>query len=528
MRNILKSLVVLTIVLTSCKKNQELDHSTDPHFVNIGLQLEMTSNKKSETINSVGHNYITEGYKVGITGLLTGGDILIEDVDLNNWNYSVEVTGDIRITIWHPDFDGTIVSTDAYYGAEDQKLLTSNNSSVTAKVTLQQGYTIVEAIDGAENLIEAISINGLEAELDTYYYTAMDVDIIVNTSRGELTGNHETKLGKGYKYVIKPVGSNIELDELPLFGGTPGDGNLNPGNTVINLNNLVGDDFDARSVNENGHVSGSTKGKAVWYFAEINEDKPLAEYGFDFNIDFSEGYTVNIYLRNGTGFNAEKKTISVHNVTEFESAKADYGDWMVRSDYSEFAEGSLYQGNFILRLGFSDYTGTDLFTIKEYSIRTIEIAEPIIAEKDVYTGIGMEKASYEALANGNVKITSNGSRFNIVNSVDGNLPLTSYSLDFKITEEDSNEHFINIYLKDENGDVFNAIYQINNGGYVYIYETEEHFDSFEDLKNSKYGAYIVYRRMDDVKRGNFFYRSGGTGITNNETVIFEKFDITSN
>lgn len=178
-------------------------------------------------VKSIDHNYITDGYIIEITGAVAPGDAYHTDMDLTQ-GLTVEVSGDIQITVKHPNFYSNNVLTEAFYGIEDYPVPTGSSDVNIVPLELVQGFVMVTSDELIEPVITEVRILGLEKELNTIYYTdAANVDVIVRTDGyGNLQGNHATELGEGVQYNVTYLGDGIEFT-FPEFGD-PGDGIWNP------------------------------------------------------------------------------------------------------------------------------------------------------------------------------------------------------------------------------------------------------------------------------------------------------------
>jgi len=231
MKNIFKILVLATVVLVSSCSSDDDSNVNDPglvsHEVSIDMSLGMTSRSSFE------HNYVYDNYNISITGPnLVNGDVNLTNQNLQDYSISLQVTGDVQITVSHPDFVASDLMETAYYGIENLTLPTATEEQVTAELILVQGFTVITAINGAENLVTGITINDTTVGLDIPYYTAASsVEVLVeNTLGNTLEGSHEVVYGEGSVYTVNAVNGTINL-ELPEFED-PNDGDLNDQITV--------------------------------------------------------------------------------------------------------------------------------------------------------------------------------------------------------------------------------------------------------------------------------------------------------
>lgn len=233
MKNIFKVLVLAVVVLVSSCSSDDDSNVNDPGLVSHEVTIDMSLGLTSRAAYEPDHNYVYDGYDISFTGTnLVNGDVNLTNQNLQDYSISLQVTGDIKITVSHPDFVGneTTIMTTAYYGIEDLNLPTADNTNVTADLILVQGFTVITAINGAESLVDSQFINDIPVTRDVTYYTAAtDVVVRVETKTAQtIAGHHETVLGEGAVYVIDAPNGIITL-ELPEFAD-PIDGDF--GDTI--------------------------------------------------------------------------------------------------------------------------------------------------------------------------------------------------------------------------------------------------------------------------------------------------------
>lgn len=231
--------IVLTIlsisvlgVLSSCNNPIEEDmpvEPLEPRVISLGFEgLILTPNPDGFSAKSDPlHTYITDGYTIRITGAIDPSDAYLTDIDLNE-GVSVVVTGDIVMTVSHPNFSENSLQTEAFYGVQDYPVATGSNDVNVVSLELVQGFVMVTSDENAESFIKEVRIAGHQKELDVVYYTNLQqVEVRVATyDHGELRGSHTTVIGEGVQYNVSISGDGIAF-EFPEFG-TPGDGEWVP------------------------------------------------------------------------------------------------------------------------------------------------------------------------------------------------------------------------------------------------------------------------------------------------------------
>ncbi|WP_152287961.1 hypothetical protein [Flavicella marina] len=196
---------IFAIGLISCNDTnieEEMPQEiVDPYEVSIGFSLALQPGRDMD----IEHNYEKTGYKVTIKGGLVDGDMELTDVDLNQ-PILLEVTGEIEVTVKHPDFKKKKLGTVAYYGLDKYDVATSPGAGViSVPLELIQGYVAVEANDFMELFIEKVKIGKDEVELNTIYYTdetKKDIKVEVDVFDNEIKGEHQNVIGEGVVYEV--------------------------------------------------------------------------------------------------------------------------------------------------------------------------------------------------------------------------------------------------------------------------------------------------------------------------------------
>lgn len=225
MKKIYQILILVSVLFVSgCTKDDDFDrYEPDNHVREVSVNLSLIMINK----NSISHSYEYFGYDISFTGAnLVEGDVHLTNQNLQDFTMSLLVTGDIQITVSHPSFVKDAIVKNAFYGIENLTLPTKTQKQVAAELELQQGFTVITAVSGAENFVTGQTINGTIVELNKPFYTAASkVTVLVESTLGEvLEGSHQVILGEGTIYTVKIKNGNIEFS-LPAFGD-PGEGEL--------------------------------------------------------------------------------------------------------------------------------------------------------------------------------------------------------------------------------------------------------------------------------------------------------------
>ena len=157
------------------------------------------------------------------------------------------------------------------------------------------------------------------------------------------------------------------LPQPPVKNPTPGE--ILPENIAFATNVVLSPDKQS--------VTGETDGRAVWYHLKrdqgYTDGQTVAGTDFQFVATGPSGVGVfvNVYLYDENG---DAQRISIYSNSDWSALQADpvKGKWTLRTDYMEgdILDGVLYQGNFILRIGDSSYSGSgEAFSITKYLVQ---------------------------------------------------------------------------------------------------------------------------------------------------------------
>ncbi|MGB0778409.1 MAG: hypothetical protein ACPGR7_10310 [Flavobacteriaceae bacterium] len=495
------------------------------------------------TEESAGHSYVYDGYTVIVYGV--NGETEFTDVNLLTGPFEAQVDGDVAVTIYHPDFVPTALVQEAYFGTVDQTIPSSSQEEVNIALELVQGFVVVVAEDGSENLVNGVTINGVSSDLNTYYYTVTDqVTVYINTTRGIMTGTDDLTIGAGVKYTVDAINTTFTVS-FPTFA-EPIDGELSgPIQPVISQANVSY--FESFKLYNDGTVDIYTGGQETDIFIPAEDltagysismydlsglqaswKTNTGETGFDYT-----GYT-NIYCRDysadeyrltmwANGYIMVENTSSGETVATYgdqmsnsnpgtyDSFIEDYGSLTVRNDWVDSASTV---GNFIWRAG--EGSGTVYITSYEVSVGTV--TDPVIANENLLgsTILATDPGTGAVWASTN---NTDGSVFVMASALTSGAKLMDYDiasifneLDVEwvnVTTESGITGYINIYLED--GDGNRARVDLMADGSIYI-DAITLIGSLDELLDS-YGDYMV--RTDYVENkglkavnGNFVWRTG--------------------
>ena len=163
---------------------------------------------------------------------------------------------------------------------------------------------------------------------------------------------------------------NIIQPKPPVVDPTAGD--IYPGQV------LYDDDSAFVLAADKKSATGKTAGRAVNYYLSAGqgyvEGQTVGETTFQFSVPTTPATAfVNVYLRDENG--TRQKEI-IYSNADWNQLQIDHPTWTIRTDYieSDFPTGTIFQGNFILRIGDSTYTGIgEDFSIGEY---LVEVTAP--------------------------------------------------------------------------------------------------------------------------------------------------------
>jgi hypothetical protein len=326
--------------------------------------------------------------------------------------------------------------------------------------------------------------------------------------------------GDGGGGIIIDPGWEDNID-IPIVGGG-----------VVSFDQVVGA-VDI-TVEEDGSVRGMTNGQNVWvYEPDAGASEPLLKnVYFNYSVTFASDYYVNLYLLSPSDEKVKANiygdgTISVSDSeTVYASYSAlqrsEYGGYTVRNyreNYTSDTGLTSILGNFFLRLGDSNYTGSEEFTVTSWQVDVLQNSSPT-APTPVLP-LDNIKGAVQTLINadGSISgITAEDYATRIYLPVSGSDVFSGYTFSHDIST-DTESDFINIYLRnpDNLSDTvrLDKILYGNNTGNYNVQNSDGSFTTYTQAEiDTMYGDYFVYQFVDSalpseggVISGNFIWRS---------------------
>jgi hypothetical protein len=529
------------LFIVSCNDDTNTDVDDQEPINPDARSVRVSFSVPDETEADAGHNYVYDGYTVLVYGV--NGETEFTDVNLLTGPFEAQVDGDVAITIFHPDFEPTALSEMAYFGTTNQSLPASSQEEVTINLELVQGFVVVVAEDGSENLVTGLSINGVISELNTYYYTATDqVTVYIQTARGIMTGTDDIVIGGGVKYTVDAVNTTFTVS-FPTFS-EPIDGELSgPIQPVISMANVS--NFTSFTLYNDGTVDLYTGGQETNVFIpaeDLEAGYALSLYDVsmlkaswrentgDTGYAYS-GYT-NIYAYDWYG-NDYRITVWANNYVRVENTSLGtedtYGNQEAENNVGTYAAmledfGSLIVknnwfdsvntiGNFIWRAG----SGEGTIYVESYEVSVGDVADPVVSDANILGGtiVGVDTGSG---AVGVQTDDSAASVFVLASDMTSGLTLADYDLaavfnnlhvEWMDVTTSGITGYINIYLRDGQGNRVRVDLMEDGSIYIDAVTLIPDLDTLLD----QYGSWIV--RKDYVENqglsavnGNFVWRTG--------------------
>lgn len=530
------------LLLFACGSDNSTDDVDDQPIVDPDSRsIAVSFSTPIDIEEPTGHQYIFDGYTVIIEGV--NKDTTFTDVNLLTGPFEAQVSGDVVITVFHPDFNPSALVTGAYFGLENAILPTSSQTDINIDLELVQGFVIVKTVDGAENQVSGLAINGTEANLNTYYYTATDkVTVYIVTVNGILTGTDDLVIGEGIKYTVDPINFTFTVT-FPTFGeGT--DGELNQGSfPVITKDNV--NKYESYKLYQNGTVDIFTGGLQTDIFIpskDLESGHALSQYDIsglkaswktntgETNIGLT-GYT-NIYLQTLEGEDIRVAILSngyiqVDNTSQGTNPN-NYGDYNASSNPNAYSQLLSDYGSAIVKHNWFDSVGTignfiwrakdgdGTIFVEDYSISVSDAAPAAITAANVL-GATINYVDQMTGTVGLIATESSSSIFVLSDDLIAGATLADYDattvfngLDvvWDIVTTPGDTGYINVYLRKGLGN--KARLDIMQDGSLYVDGVL--YDSLDSVLES-FGDYEV--RTDYIENqglkainGNFVWRSG--------------------
>ncbi len=503
----------------------------------------------SYEINDNGYVHVlrNDGYEITIvdeSGSRTFFDQTIED----GTSLSFSVQGEATVDITYPGVDATAEVTTPYYtvSASDVKIPEDNNN-VEIRLTNEYYSFVTLDVEGTVNNLEIGSAkindktpqpmaNEVVGNQYSYGYITSSTIITAQTvTNSEIRFTiPDPVVSTQYAYTYTEIdnggdgGGGIIIDpgwedniDIPIVGGG-----------VVSFDQVVGA-VDI-TVEEDGSVRGVTNGQNVWvYEPDAGASEPLLKnVYFNYSVTFASDYYVNLYLLSPSDEKVKANiygdgTISVSDSeTVYASYSAlqnsEYGGYTVRNyreNYTSDTGLTSILGNFFLRLGDSNYTGSEEFTVTSWQVDVLQNSTPT-APTPVLP-LDNIKGAVQTLINadGSISgITAEDYATRIYLPVSGSDVFSGYTFSHDIST-DTESDFINIYLRnpDNLSDTvrLDKILYGNNTGNYNVQNSDGSFTTYTQAEiDTMYGDYFVYQFVDSalpseggVISGNFIWRS---------------------
>ena len=488
--------------------------------------------------NGYQHALLINGYEFHVEDSIDGYgsdfNVKIEDISQEE-AYQITVHGEAKISLQYKGtafdsvFDG---QSSPYYSAEGETKIEyyGTEFQINAENVRFSYVTIEGQIDYLDQALSTMN----KGELFSNKYVGPSISpdhfysYIVQKNSNLTLVDKENGIGKNIPVTLERTPEHFIytasiLNEndgtiiiTPPFGGEPIELNPAPIQPIVAFDKISG--ATNLVVHEDATVSGKTQGHSVWVHSDMVAGTPVSDienFTFLVNDDFSGGVFVNIYMKDANGEKADTESFyQGDSWVDFVDAHEGY----TLRNYTDSGKGvGMVTGNFILRMGDSDYIGRENFIIKDYTLTYKGPTSPVVVE-DQLKGLDILETNEET---GSVVLEATSSapaiypskeEFSTENTLD------SYTLDFDIDSSyDDHNVYINVYLSPNGDNPFRCdIYMHLNGQKTEqvhcgntIYPTIEKF--VEDL-----GWTTVTSRMDSGRvKTNFIARFGDS--TTDET-----------
>ena len=432
MKKLLLSMAVVAVAFTGCKKEESAtaydgltaDITVAPSVKETAKKDAVDVNRNDipvyvETINVATLN--TEGNGNGTTTDFSlvdkgGADkFLIKDVPYGNTEIEATTTSNTNTFKDFKPFEETLPTIYAIYTGKTTAHVNNKTAPVNIDMTTNNGRIIVKMEATQELLAKDLdvrvtngtnattldangklkfawqgtdAIGGAATTLKFEWFTKKDgtvqstktIDLKVVAGVSKTVNITLNQVG-----IAKIASTELTFNFVKITDATE---NIDLGGVSAVINPTLVKYANNKSVDPNtGFVSGTANNHAVSAVvpsSKIIKNTLLKDANFTFEADFTKTPYVNVYLADGTAWNAKKYNLIIYSNQDFIDAKngkemrvrigsgssATYenmvvSDLIVRNDYFEWSAGGSV--NFVLRLGGSGYNGTDAFTIKDYS-----------------------------------------------------------------------------------------------------------------------------------------------------------------
>jgi hypothetical protein len=209
MRVLLSCLIIISLSLVSCSTEQTEDvviDQKDQKVVGLRFVINQSVDKDATIrLDDESEIFITEGYSIHITGNIHQKHANHSNVDLKE-DLSILITGDVEVSISHPDFMADSLSTKAYLGVVESVAYEEDVDMSNIEMSLVQGGVFIMAPETLDSVITDVKILGKSSKLGMMYYTAAEmVDVNINTIEGNFVSEHANMLGGEKHYLLNSI-----------------------------------------------------------------------------------------------------------------------------------------------------------------------------------------------------------------------------------------------------------------------------------------------------------------------------------
>lgn len=208
----------MSISLVSCSTEQTEDvtlEQKDQKVVGLRFVINQSIDKDAVTsLYDASEIFITEGYSIHITGNRNQKSANYSNVDLKE-DLSITITGDVEISISHPDFIADALSTKAYLGIDKSLVYEEDTDRQNIELSIVQGGVLISAPETLDNMITDVQILGKSSKFDVMYYTAAEmVDVNIYTIEGSLSAEQANVLGGRMYYSLNSIEEGLTASDF--------------------------------------------------------------------------------------------------------------------------------------------------------------------------------------------------------------------------------------------------------------------------------------------------------------------------
>lgn len=204
--------IIIVGAMISC--NDDTNHDSQEMFHEPReLDLIFELNNEVDPDSNKTHTYVTEGYTVSITGGIEPQYKIHKNVNLSK-PISIVTTGEIKITVSHPDFVTEDLSELAYLGVNSIPLeVEGTNDMVFIHLDMVQAFVLVSAEENLNELITSVEVLGKIIDLDSIYYTGSEMlEVKIVNIDNTMVNEYANILGSGVEYNLSGIDTNVQLN----------------------------------------------------------------------------------------------------------------------------------------------------------------------------------------------------------------------------------------------------------------------------------------------------------------------------